>query len=79
MNFKESYNLKMLPLKITKLERELKDYETILNDKELFNNDRKTFEKAANKIVNIKKIISEAENKWLELQILNDEINKQST
>ena len=76
MSFKENFDLEMLPLKITKLEKELKDYETILNDKELFNNDRKTFEKAANKVVNIKKIISETENKWLELQILNDEINK---
>jgi len=65
----------MLPLKIEKLERELKEYETILNDRDLFKNDRKTFDKVTTEITNIKKIINESENKWLELQILNDEIN----
>ncbi len=75
MSFKDSYDLKMLPLKIAKLEKELKEYETILNDKNLFKNDRKTFDIAAIEITHIKKIINESENKWLELQILNDEIN----
>ena len=68
----------MLPLKIEKLEKELKDYENILNIKNLYENDRKTFDKAANEITNIKKNISKAENKWLELQILKDEMNKNS-
>ena len=67
----------MLPLKIEKLEKQLKEYEIILNDKELFKKDRKTFDKVAIEITNIKKNISESENKWLDLQILNDEINKQ--
>ena len=75
MSFKDSYYLEMLPLKIEKLEKELKEYETILNDRDLFKNDRKTFDKATTEITNIKKIINESENKWLELQILNDEIN----
>ena len=75
MSFKDSYYLEKLPLKIEKLEKELKEYETILNDRDLFKNDRKTFDKATTEITNIKKIISEYENKWLELQILNDQIN----
>ena len=75
MSFKDSYYLEMLPLKIEKLEKELKEYETILNDRDLFKNDRKTFDKATTEITNIKKIINESENKWLELQILKDEIN----
>ncbi len=75
MSFKDSYYLETLPLKIEKLEKELKEYETILNDRDLFKNDRKTFDKVTTEITNIKKIINEAENKWLELQILNDEIN----
>ncbi len=77
MSFKDTYALEMLPLKIEKLEKELKECETILNEKDLFKNDRKKFEKVAIEITNIKKIISESENKWLELQILNDEINNQ--
>ena len=75
MSFKDSCYLEMLPLKIEKLEKELKEYETILNDRDLFKNDRKTFDKTTTEITNIKKIINESENKWLELQILNDEIN----
>ena len=75
MSFKDTYDLKMLPLKIEKLEKELKEYETILNDKDLFKNDRETFDKAIIKITNLKKIISESENKWVELQTLNDEIH----
>ena len=77
MSYKNAYDLKMLPLKIEKLEKQLKEYEIILNDKELFKKDRKTFDKVAIEITNIKKNISESENKWLDLQILNDEINKQ--
>ena len=75
MSYKDAYDLRNLPLKIEKLEKELKEYEIILNDKDLFRNDRKAFDKAAIEITNIRKIISEAENKWLELQILNDKIN----
>ncbi len=75
MSYKDAYDLKILPLKIEKLEKELKEYEIILNDKDLFRNDRKAFDKAAIEITNIRKIISESENKWLKLQILNDEIN----
>ncbi len=77
MSFKDTYDLEMLPLKIETLEKELKKCEAILNEKDLFKNDQKKFEKVAIEITNIKKIISESENKWLELQILNDEINNQ--
>ena len=67
--------MEILPSKIEKLEKELKDHEIILNDKDLFKNDRETFDRAIIEITNIKKIISELENQWFELQILNDEIN----
>ena len=77
MSFKDTYDLEMLPLKIEKLEKELKEFEAILNEKDLFKNDRKTFEKVAIEITNIRQTISASENRWLELQILNDEINKQ--
>ena len=74
MSYKDTYNLEMLPLKIEKLEKELKEHETILNDTDLFKNNRKAFDKAVIEITNLKKMISETENKWLELQILNDDI-----
>ena len=74
MSYKDTYNLEMLPLKIEKLEKELKEHETILNDTDLFKNNRKAFDKTVIEITNLKKMISETENKWLELQILNDDI-----
>ena len=52
----------------------MKIYLVIQSNIDLFKNDRKTFDKASIKKTNIKNIY-EAENKWLELQILNDEIN----
>ena len=76
LSFKDAYDLERLPLQIEKLERELKECENILNNKDLYKNDRKTFDKVVADITNIKIKISEAENKWLKLQILNDEINK---
>ena len=78
MSYKNVYDLEILPLKIEKLEKELKEYENILNIKNLYEKDRKTFDKVAKEITNIKKNISNAEDKWLELQILNEELNKNS-
>ena len=67
--------MKNIPLKIEKLETELRECETILNKKNLYENDKETFDKVTNKITKIKRNILEAEDKWLELQILNDKIN----
>ena len=75
MSYIDAYNLKNIPLKIEKLETELRECETILNKKNLYENDKETFDKVTNKITKIKRNILEAEDKWLELQILNDKIN----
>jgi ATP-binding cassette subfamily F protein uup len=76
LTFKENYNLKALPDKIEKLEIKLKKSETILDNNELYYNDKITFDKTLVEITNIKKEISLAEDQLLDLQILQDEINK---
>ena len=76
LTFKENYNLKALPDKIEKLEIKLKKLETILDNNELYYNDKITFDKTLVEITNIKKEISLAEDELLDLQILQDEINK---
>ena len=76
LTFKENYNLKALPDKIEKLEIKLKKSETILDNNELYYNDKITFDKTLVEITNIKKEISLAEDELLDLQILQDEINK---
>ena len=78
LSFKDVYDLKNLPKQIEKFEQSLKEHEAIISRKNLFKNDRKTFDNVANEITNIKSNISKAEDKWLELQILNDEINNKS-
>ena len=76
LTFKENYNLKALPDKIEKLEIKLKKSETILDNNELYYTDKITFDKTLVEITNIKKEISLAEDELLDLQILQDEINK---
>ena len=76
LTFKENYNLKALPDKIEKLEIKLKKSENILDNNELYYNDKITFDKTLVEITNIKKEISLAEDELLDLQILQDEINK---
>ena len=75
LTFKENYNLKSLPDKIEKLEIKLKKSENILDNNELYYNDKITFDKTLVEITNIKKEISLAEDELLDLQILQDEIN----
>ena len=75
LTFKENYNLKALPAKIEKLEIKLKKSENILDNNELYYNDKITFDKTLVEITNIKKEITLAEDELLDLQILQDEIN----
>ena len=75
LTFRENYNLKALPDKIEKLEIKLKKSETILDNNELYYNDKITFDKTLVEITNIKKEITLAEDELLDLQILQDEIN----
>lgn len=75
LTFRENYNLKALPDKIEKLEIKLKKSEAILDNNELYYNDKITFDKTLVEITNIKKEITLAEDELLDLQILQDEIN----
>ena len=76
LTFKDTYDLKILPRKIEEMEKKLKQMEILLVKKNLYNDDRKTFDDTINQISEIKKKLSTAEDRWLQIQILNDEINK---
>ena len=67
---------KILPQKIENLEKELKQLEILLSRGNLYNDDKKTFYETINLITKTKNKLSLAEEKWLQIQILNDEINK---
>ncbi|MFL2830919.1 MAG: ABC-F family ATP-binding cassette domain-containing protein, partial [Candidatus Puniceispirillales bacterium] len=76
LTFKETYELKILPQQIENLEKELKQLEILLSKDNLYNDDKKTFDETINLITKTKNKLSLAEEKWLQIQILNDEINK---
>ena len=60
-----------------RIQKKLEKLESLLSKENLYNYDKKTFDDTINQIGEIKKKISFAEERWLEIQILNDEINKQ--
>ena len=57
------------------MEKKLKELEMLLSNENLYNNDKKTFDDTINQIDEIKKKLSIAEERWLQIEILNDEIN----
>ena len=59
------------------MEKKLEKLESLLSKENLYKDDKKTFDDTINQIGEIKKNLSFAEERWLEIQILNDEINKQ--
>ena len=75
LSFKDTYNLKALPVKIKKLESQLLKSESLLSKKDLYKEHREIFDKTISEISNIKEELSLAEDEWLKLQILYEEIN----
>ena len=69
--------MKNLPEKIEKLELDLKSLEALLNTDNLYSDDKKTFDETIEKISEVKKSLSTSEERWLQIQILNDEIKDQ--
>ena len=66
---------KLLPKKIEKLELQLAKSENILNNNNLYDEDRNKFDLIINQISLLKEQLSEAEDDWLNLQLLQDEVN----
>lgn len=75
LSFKEDFNLKLLPKKIEKLELQLAKSENILNNNNLYDEDKNKFDLIINQISLLKEQLSEAEDDWLNLQLLQDEVN----
>jgi hypothetical protein len=67
--------LKALPVTIKKLEAQLLKSESLLSKKDLYKEHREIFDKTISEISNIKEELSLAEDEWLKLQILYEEIN----
>jgi ATP-binding cassette subfamily F protein uup len=76
LNFNEKHALETLPKKIAKLQAEIAKQQRHLDDPDLFQKDRKKFDQASDALTKAHRELQEAEDKWLELEGLREEIEQ---
>lgn len=74
LSFNEKYALENLPARIKKLESTIHDLQTRLGEPEFFNRDRKAFDAASIALVAAQSDLAAAEEQWLSLEIVREEI-----
>ena len=74
LSFHQQHALKTLPNTIARLETSIRALQGKLEDPALYARDRKTFEKASGELVKAQSELAAAEEKWLELEMLREEI-----
>ena len=74
LSFNEKFALDNLPKQIAKLEDEIRALQKKLDDPGLYARDRKAFDAATEAIAKAQSDIAAAEEKWLELEMLREEI-----
>jgi ABC transport system ATP-binding/permease protein len=76
LNFNEKHALETLPKTIAKLQKEIAKQQSILADPELFAKDRKKFDAASVAMAAAQTELTAAEDRWLELEVLREEIEQ---
>src|SRR6201999_334521 len=76
LNFNEKHALETLPKTMAKLQAEIAKQQRFLDDPNLFAKDRKKFDQASDALTKAQKELTEAEDKWLELEVLREEIEQ---
>jgi ATP-binding cassette subfamily F protein uup len=76
LNFNEKHALETLPKTISHLQAEIAKQQRHLDDPNLYAKDRKKFDKASDALATAQKSLQEAEDKWLELEMLREEIEQ---
>jgi ATP-binding cassette subfamily F protein uup len=74
LSFNEKHALETLPKTMAKLQADIATQQKLLDDPQLFAKDRKAFEKASTAIATAQQKLHEAEERWLELEMLREEI-----
>jgi ABC transport system ATP-binding/permease protein len=74
LNFKEKHALDNLPKKIAGFKTELEKLEVALADTTLFTRDYKSFEKTSKRHAETSTALASAEEQWLELELLKEEL-----
>jgi ATP-binding cassette subfamily F protein uup len=76
LNFNEKHALETLPKTIAKLQAEIAKQQRHLDDPNLYKKDRKKFDTASDALTTAQKALAAAEDKWLELEVLREEIEQ---
>jgi len=74
LSFKDKHALDTLPGTMAKLQAEIARQQKLLDDPALYSKDRKTFDAASAAMAAAQQQLSDAEEKWLELEMLREEI-----
>ncbi|TKT73486.1 ABC-F family ATP-binding cassette domain-containing protein [Afipia massiliensis] len=74
LNFNEKHALETLPKTMAKLQAEIAKQQKLLDDPELYAKDRKKFDAASAAIAKAHTELDAAEEKWIELEMLREEI-----
>jgi ATP-binding cassette subfamily F protein uup len=76
LSFNEKHALETLPRTIAALQAEMTRQQRLLDDPELYRKDRKRFEAASQAVAVAQQELTAAEDRWLELEVLREEIEK---
>jgi ABC transport system ATP-binding/permease protein len=76
LNFNEKHALETLPKTIAKLQDEVTKQQRLLDDPDLYKKDRKMFDEASKAIAKAQSELAAAEDRWLELEVLREEIEQ---
>jgi ABC transport system ATP-binding/permease protein len=79
LNFNEKHALETLPRTIAKLQAEIAKQQRHLDDPDLYKKNRKKFDTSSDALATAQKELQQAEDKWLELEMLREEIESAST
>jgi len=76
LNFNEKHALETLPKTIAKLQADIAKYRKIIDDPDLYSKDRKKFDETSIAIAAAQQELTAAEDRWLELEMLREEIEQ---
>ena len=76
LTFKDKHLLETLPAKMEEIEAKIERLRARLADPDLFAKDPETFNKAAKALEAQEELLAKAEEKWLELEILQEELGE---
>jgi ATP-binding cassette subfamily F protein uup len=76
LSFNEKHALETLPKKIETLHADIAKLQRVLDDPNLYAKDRKTFDDASAAIAKAHEDLAAAEDRWLELEMLREEIEQ---